>query len=147
MKFLSNNWRGLSILTLGVATVVAAVFFLDSCGDAGKMLTTTQGTQVPMRCHWTEQAVIGLGGLLGVIGFLMIWMKESARGLSLAAAAAGVLMVATPLWLLPTCGNAMMICNMSLKPGVLLLGGLIAIVGVVGAIRMARMGKALGNAA
>lgn len=139
MKFLSGNWRGLAILALGVVTVLAAVFFLDACADAGKFITTSNGGQVHMGCTWTKRAVIGVGGLTAVIGLIMIWMKESARALSLAAGAAGLLMLAIPLWLIPTCKNAMMPCNMSLKPGALLLGGLVAVVGLVGAIKLARM--------
>lgn len=140
MTFLTTNWRGLSVFTLGVATVLAAIFLLDNCADAGKLLQTANGAEVHMACTWTERAVLGLGGLTAVFGLLMIFFRDAVQGLSLGALATGALMVATPLWLIPTCKNAMMICNMSLKPGVLIFGGLIALVGLVGALKFARAG-------
>jgi hypothetical protein len=91
-----------------------------------------------MGCTWTKRAVEGIGGLVAVMGLVMIFMKEAARALSLVAAAAGLLMIATPLWLIPTCKNAMMTCNMSLKPGVLIFGGLIALAGLAGSLKFAR---------
>jgi hypothetical protein len=140
MTFLSNNWRGLAVFALGAATVLAAVFLLHSCADEGHFMTMGNGMQANMGCTWTERAVIGTGGLVAVIGLIMMVMRQSARALSLVAAAAGLLMIGTPLWLIPTCVNPMMACNLSLKPGTLLLGGLTAIVGLVGALKLQRAG-------
>lgn len=130
MDFVKRNWRGLTVLALGLITLPIAHYLLDSCGDAGKMLATAQGAQIPMRCSWTERAVQGIGGLVSVLGLIMIWTRDSVRGLSLATAASGILMIITPIWLIPTCSSAMMVCNLSLKPGTLLLGGLITLVGI-----------------
>ncbi|HLN61195.1 MAG TPA: DUF4418 family protein [Symbiobacteriaceae bacterium] len=145
MKFLNNNWRGLTVFALGVATVLVTIFFLDSCADAGHFVKTANGMDMHMGCTWTQRAVIGLGGLTAVFGLIMMAMKEAARGLSLAAFATGALVIATPLWLIPTCKNAMMTCNLSLKPGALVLGGLILVAGLAGGLRFAR-GEGAGQA-
>jgi hypothetical protein len=138
MTFFTNNWRGLTMFVLGSATVLLALFVFDSCGDTGKMIATASGGQAHMACHWTERAVIGLGGLTAVLGLIMLMFKDAAQGLSLGAFATGALMLATPIWLIPTCKMATMICNLSLKPGALVMAGLIAVAGLVGAIRSKR---------
>ncbi|HYG58862.1 MAG TPA: DUF4418 family protein [Symbiobacteriaceae bacterium] len=138
MKFLEQNWRGLTVFVLGAATVLAAIFLLDTCADAGKFVQTANGQQMHMACTWTERAVIGLGGLIAVVGLIMTFWKEAARALSLSTVASGALMLSIPLWLIPTCKSAMMVCNQSLKPGVLVLSGLIMVAGVAGSIKLAR---------
>jgi len=138
MRFLEQNWRGLTLLVLGAGTVLAAIFLLDTCADAGKFLTTNNGATVHMGCTWTERAVMGLGGLIGLVGLITIFWKDAARALSLSTVGAGALMLATPLWLIPTCKMAMMTCNQSLKPGVLILSGLIMVAGLVGSIKLVR---------
>jgi len=140
MSFISKNWRGLTFLTLGIATVLAGLFLLENCADAGHFVTNANGMKMHMGCTWTERAVLGLGGLTAFMGLVMLFMRESARALSLAAAAGGALMIATPLWLIPTCANPMMTCNLSLKPGVLTLGGLIMVAGLAGVVQFVRAG-------
>lgn len=140
MTFLSRNWRGLLVLILGLVTILAAQFLLQVCTDAGHMLETTKGTMVPMRCHWSEQALKGVGGLVAGIGVVMLLARaEAQRALSAVAALAGLLMILQPLWLLPTCMMPSMICNLSFKPGAILLGALVVIAGVLGMIQWKRV--------
>jgi len=134
VNVIMRNWRGLLVVALGVATLLSSHYLLHSCADTGVFMTTMKGASVPMRCSWTERAVQGIGGLAALLGVLMIWLRESTRGLSLAVAASGLLMFLTPIWLIPTCDSPMMNCNMSLKPGAMLLGALIAIAGLAAAV-------------
>lgn len=140
MRSLSNHWRGLTAVVLGLGTVLGAHFFLDTCADAGHLISMMGGKTMHMGCTWTERAIIGVGGLVAVMGLIMIWMREAARALSLAVAAAGILMIVIPVWLIPTCANATMVCNLSLKPGALALGGTVFLAGVAGAVKLARLG-------
>ena len=142
MNVITRNWRGLLVVTLGVATLLSTHYLLHSCADTGVFLTTMKGASVPMRCSWTERAVQGVGGLVALLGVLMVWLRESTRGLSLAVAASGLLMFLTPIWLIPTCDSPMMNCNLSLKPGAMLLGALITIAGLASAISVRRFGEA-----
>lgn len=138
MKFLTNNWRGLAIFGMGVATVVLALTVLHVCGDEGHMVKTAAGTEIAMRCTWTRMGVVGIGGLVALMGLVMMFVRQAANALSFVAAGAGALIIATPLWLIPTCASAMMVCNHSFKPGALILGGLISVVGLAGAVRFTR---------
>lgn len=141
MKSLSEHWRGLSVFLLGAVTVVLAATVLHVCADEGKFMQTASGMDVHMACTWTRRAVIGVGGLVAMIGLIMLFTREAARALSLVAAAGGALIIALPLWLIPTCAKAMMECNQSFKPGVLLLGGVIAVVGFAGSLTFTRSGR------
>lgn len=135
MRFWNRSGRGLVILVLGVGAILSAHYLLHSCADGGRFLTTASGAQIAMRCSWTERAVQGVGGLTAVIGLLMIWWHQAARGLALAASATGVLMMIIPVWLIPTCGTPTMICNLSLKPGAILMGGVVTLVGAALSLR------------
>ncbi|HWI53430.1 MAG TPA: DUF4418 family protein [Symbiobacteriaceae bacterium] len=138
MKSLSENWRGLSVFLLGALTVALALTVLHVCGDEGHMVKTATGTEIAMRCTWTRMAVVGTGGLVALVGLIMLFAREAARALSLVATVGGALIIATPLWLIPTCASAMMVCNQSFKPGALVLGGLIAVVGIAGSLTFTR---------
>lgn len=143
MSYVSENWRGLAALFLGVGTVMACHYFLDTCADTGTFATLANGSQVHMVCSWSERATEGVGGLIAIMGLISLFMKQSARALSLAMAASGVLMILIPLVLIGTCKSPMMACNLSLKPGVLVLSGLITVVGLVGAGKLGvRMSQA-----
>jgi|GEM_PF-1987059 len=144
MAFLTQRWRGLLVLLLGMAVVVSTLF-LDTCADAGHYMTTASGMQVPMKCTWTERAILGIGGLVMVMGIIMLAAHPVARYLSMPSAAAGILLLATPLWLIPTCGNPSMPCNLSLKPGSLLLGGLVTLGGLAGAVQFRRAERPSGS--
>lgn len=138
MQFLTKNWRGLAIFGLGALTVVLAATVLHVCADEGHFMTMQNGMPAKMACTWTKRAVIGTGGLVAIMGLLMIWLRQAEQALSLAALGAGALIIATPLWLIPTCANPMMTCNMVFKPGALVLGGLIALMGLAGSLKFAR---------
>lgn len=106
------------------------------------LLETAKGAKVPMRCHWSEQAFIGVSGLVGLMGVAMLFFKEAGRGLSLAAAGAGLLMIVNITYLIPTCATDSMICNTSFKPGALLIAGLITLAGLISTIPMRRLDTA-----
>lgn len=143
MSLPAKKWRGLFVLFLGLAVVVAAQFFLTVCSDAGHMLETTKGTMVPMRCHWSEQALKGTGGLVAGIGAVMLLARDEAqRALSAVVALAGLFMVLIPLWLVPTCMTPSMVCNLSFKPGAILLGALVVLAGLLGMVKWKRVNQA-----
>ncbi len=138
MNFLSRNWRGLLFIFLGLFTVFGAHYFLDTCADAGHFMHMGD-KEIHMGCTWTERGVIGVGGLVAFMGLAMLIARESWRGLSLAAAGAGALMILIPLYLIPTCAMPNMPCNLSLKPGSLLLGGLVLVAGLISMIRFRKL--------
>ncbi|HWI60879.1 MAG TPA: hypothetical protein VNT75_03475, partial [Symbiobacteriaceae bacterium] len=66
MKFLTDNWRGLTIFALGALTVVLALTMLHVCGDEGHMVKTATGSEIAMRCTWTRAGVVGIAGLVAL---------------------------------------------------------------------------------
>ncbi|MFZ5814568.1 MAG: DUF4418 family protein [Bacillota bacterium] len=139
MNVVARSWRPLLFMLLGLTTVFGAHFFLDTCAEAGHFMTTAKGMKVHMGCTWTERAVMGVGGLVAFMGLILLFAREAARGLSLAVAGAGVLMILIPVWLIPTCANPEMPCNLSLKPGSLLLGGVVVLAGLIASIQLRRL--------
>ncbi|HEY3365565.1 MAG TPA: DUF4418 family protein [Symbiobacteriaceae bacterium] len=140
MSFFSRNWRGVSVLTLGIGTMLITHFLLHDCADEGRFMTLANGMKAPMKCYWTERSVYGVAALIVVIGLVMLWQHESSRALSLVTAAAGALIIVTPLWLIGTCTDPMEPCNTSLKPGLIVLGLLTVVVGLTGAFQSRRQG-------
>lgn len=139
MNMFSRNWRPILFMVLGLTTIFSAHFFLDTCADAGHFMTTAKGMKVHMGCTWTERAVMGVGGLVAFMGLVMLIAREAVRGLSMAIAGAGILMILIPVWLIPTCANPTMTCNLSLKPGSLLLGGIVTLMGLVASLRLRQL--------
>lgn len=139
MSFLSRNWRPILFIVLGLGAVLSAHYILDVCGDHGMSVTLANGSQIPMRCHWSERAFQGVGAMVAFIGVAMLFFRDAARGLSLAAAGAGVLMINIPLWLVPTCASPNMVCNLSFKPGGIIFGGVIALAGLIASLSFRRL--------
>lgn len=139
MSKLTRDWRPLLFIVLGAGAVLVSHFFLRTCTDHGHFMETAAGTLVPMRCHWSERAFQGVGALVAFAGLAMYVFPDAARGLSFAVAGAGLLMILIPMWLVPTCDMPGMVCNLSFKPGAYLTGGITALSGLVGTLRLRRL--------
>jgi hypothetical protein len=116
-------------LIIVLALVVGIVPLFTDCLSQGKTLTTSTGAQVPMKCHWTAIAEIGVAVPLALVGVLTMTSKrkETVRSLAAFGVALGALVVAFPTVLIGVCANPTHICNMIEKP-TLILGGILAIV-------------------
>lgn len=145
MRERTRDWRPLLFIVLGAGAVLAAHFFLHTCSDHGHFVETASGALMPMRCHWSERAFQGVGALVAFAGLAMYFFPDASRGLSLAVAGAGLLMIIIPLWLVPTCAMPGMVCNLSFKPGALLAGGITVLSGLVGTLRLRRLDAAEGE--
>lgn len=98
------------------------------------MLELVNGKQVPMRCHWTAHAEMLMGGVVIVVGVMLAFAKEreTYRRLSNLVSILGVFVALIPLYIIPTCMNPEMSCNIGTKPALLILAGLAFILGIVG---------------
>jgi hypothetical protein len=115
------------LIVLGLVIAIVPVF--TDCLSQGRALTSTTGMLVPMKCHWTAVASIGVGIILGLVGVFSLFSKrnETFRTLSGIGGATGALAIAFPTVLIGVCANPMMYCNMVEKP-TLLASGILAIV-------------------
>jgi hypothetical protein len=115
------------LIFLGLVIAIVPVF--TDCLSQGRALTSTTGMIVPMKCHWTAVASIGVGIILGLVGIFSLFCKrnETFRTLSGIGGATGASVITFPTVLIGVCANPMMYCNMIEKP-TLILSGIVAIV-------------------
>jgi len=119
--------KTMGVLMIVLALVIAIVPLFTDCLANGRALTTADGRSVPMKCHWTALAEIGLAlplVLVGVFNFTSK-RKETFRSLNLVSLALGALVIAFPTFLIGVCANASMPCNMIEKPLLILSGILV----------------------
>jgi hypothetical protein len=114
------------LIVLGL--VIAIVPMFTDCLSQGREMTTSTGMMVPMNCHWTAVASIGVGIIIGLVGIFSLLSKrnETFRTLSGIGGAGGALAIAFPTVLIGVCANPMMFCNMIEKP-TLIASGILAI--------------------
>ena len=107
---------------LGVLIAVAPQTFAHVC----------EVTDMPMACHYTAQAALGIViALLAIIG---LFVAEATRaGLDIANAVLGVLVILVPTVLIGVCKGAMMHCHMVTLPTLIVLGVLTTVFSVIAA--------------
>ncbi len=118
--------KGLSVLLIVLAIGIGVIPLFTDCLSQGKSLTLQDGRTMPMKCHWTAIAEVGVGITLGLTGLLMLFSqrKETDRSLSVMGIAAGALAILFPTVLIGVCANAAMLCNMIMRPTLVTLGTL-----------------------
>ena len=84
-----------------------------------------------MKCYWTAHAEIVAGVPLIAIGALLLFArrKETTRVLGILTAILGVLTILLPTSIIGTCVNDQMVCNVQMKPVLLISGGIIVALG------------------
>jgi len=93
-----------------------------------------QAPAVPrMKCLWTARAAAAVGATLAVVGVLLFIArrKETRRALGIVAALLGVLTILLPKGLIGTCAADSAVCNTTMTPIMLAVGGLAAVSGVI----------------
>jgi hypothetical protein len=117
----------MGILMIVLALIIAIVPIFTDCLAHGRSLATADGRSVPMKCHWTAIAEIGLAVPLALIGVFNLTSKrrETFQALNLTGSALGVLVILFPTVLIGVCASAMMPCNMVEKPALILSGILV----------------------
>jgi hypothetical protein len=116
---------GLIIL---LALVIGIVPAFTDCQSQGRSLTTADGRSIPMKCHWTGLAEIGVAIPLGLTGLFNLrkQRKDTSRFLAVFGLASGALAILFPTVLIGVCGNPDMICNMIMRP-TMITAGILAI--------------------
>jgi hypothetical protein len=129
----------MGILIIVLALVIGIVPLFTDCLANGRSLTTADGRSVPMKCHWTALAEIGMAVPLGLVGVLNLTSKrkESFRMLSGFGGTLGILTILFPTLLIGTCMNPDMPCNLLMKPilisaGVLVVAASLVVFGTSG---------------
>jgi hypothetical protein len=121
---------GFSIV-LALAIGLLPVF--TDCQSQGRALELANGKTVPMKCHWTGIAEIGVAIPLALVGVFDIFSKrkETYNFLSGTGGVLGALAILFPTALIGVCANPTMLCSMVMKPGLILSGSLAILVSAV----------------
>jgi hypothetical protein len=129
-----------AVLLIGLAILIAVVPPLTECMHEGKLLTTTDGRQVPMKCHWTAIASIAMAVPLLAVG-IMQWFskrKETQRALSLLGAIMGTFVILFPTTLIGVCAHPNATCNLIMRPALIFMGALVIGINVLNWIKAER---------
>lgn len=118
----------IGILMVVLALVVGIVPMFTDCESQGRMLTLADGRQISMKCHWTARAELALAVPLAAVGGIELFnkRKETKITLSILGIVLGILVILLPTALIGVCGNPEMICNMVMKPALILGGSIIS---------------------
>ena len=119
-----NKVMGATIVVLALVIAIAPLF--TDCQSQGRSLTTKDGKSVPMKCHWTGIAEIGIAVTLFLTGIFSLrkQSKDSARTLSTMGIASGVVAILFPTVLIGVCAMPDMLCNMVMRPTLIAAGTL-----------------------
>jgi len=117
-----NKILGLSIVVFALVAGILPAF--TDCLSQGKQLTTTTGKLVPMKCHWTAIAELGVAVPLGLAGIFTMFSKRKETRLAVSALGIvlGALVILFPTYLIGVCANPDMKCNYIMKPGLIITG-------------------------
>jgi hypothetical protein len=120
-------------IILILALVIGIVPQLTDCHSQGKVMTIMNGSTVEMKCFWTAMAAIATAVPLGILGGLLAFSKrkETRRMLAVLGATFGAAAIFIPTALIGVCANPMMLCNMVLKPTLILSGSLVALTSLI----------------
>ena len=79
----------------------------------GKMLELANGNQVPMKCHWAEQAAVAICVIILAAALMALLAKKEYKGLMVVTAAAGIMLFLVFTRLIGVCANEEMRCNIT----------------------------------
>ena len=107
-----------------LAVLIAIVPIFSDCVSAGRMLTLDNGREIPMKCHWTGRAELGLGLPLLTVGLTLFFSRrrESYRTLGLVGISLGIVTILLPTALIGVCGMPDMPCHSIMQPALILMG-------------------------
>jgi len=113
--------------TMPTAMTTVASTTLSPLTTMASMQTSVATTIVPkMKCLWSARGALAVGVSLAVAGALLFFArrKETRRALSIVGALLGLSAILLPTTLIGTCGSDGAVCNTTMKPIMLVAGGL-----------------------
>lgn len=130
--------KSVAAFLIVLALVIGTVPQFTDCLAQGKAITLANGMSLPMKCHWSRQAELAVALPLLAVGCLTFFSrrKETLRALALVGIVLGIATMLIPSYLIGVCPGVEMICNMLMKPVLLLAGVLVIATGVAALIHL-----------
>ena len=130
--------RALGVSLVVMALVIGVAPLFTDCLSQGLTLKLANGNVAPMKCHWTAIAEIGVAIPLALVGLFTAGSrrKEISASLATLGFAMGALAVAFPTALIGVCAMPTHLCNMVMRP-TLVMSGIIAMAASAGLVVMA----------
>jgi len=121
-----NRFLGITLIVLALGLGVAPHY--TDCLSQGSVLTLANGKTQPMKCHWTAQAEIAAAIPVAGLGVVLATKRRKANMMNLGVLgiALGIVPIVLATNLIGTCATATHICNTTMKPIILTMGGLIS---------------------
>jgi hypothetical protein len=120
--------------TMPTATTAGTALALSPATTLASVQTTVAATIVPkMKCLWSARGALAVGVSLAVAGALLFFArrKETRRALSIVGALLGLSAILLPTTLIGTCASDGAVCNTTMKPIMLVAGGLAVVASVL----------------
>ena len=130
----TSNILGAINIILGALVITLPHCILPVCEYFGMYMETKMGMLVPMKCHYTAYAEVGVGATIIVASVVLMVsnMVQTKKALSIVGAVLGINVMLLPTYLTGMCGMASMPCRIGTQPALLILGVLIIIVNAIG---------------
>jgi hypothetical protein len=104
-----------------------------SVGFASLQTAATTTIVPKMKCLWSARGALAVGATLAVAGGLLFFArrKETRRALGVVGALLGAFAILVPTSLIGTCASSAAVCNTTMKPIMLVTGGLAVAASIV----------------
>jgi hypothetical protein len=136
-------FKVLGITLIVLALVLAVVPHYTDCQSQGSVSTLANGKTIPMKCHWTGVAEVGVAAPLVAVGAMMSFNKRK-QGyimLSILGIVAAAAAISLPTFLIGTCPTQTHICNTVMKPAIIGIGSAVGLVSILGLVISTRSNK------
>lgn len=120
------------LILLGALLMLIPTLLFPGC--EGLIERADGGASMPMRCHWTGLAEVGIGILILCAGLLSLAAKTGGAGVFAMATACGVVGVLLPIKLIGVCAMPTMACRSAMAPAIYVSCALVIVTGLVGAL-------------
>lgn len=119
-----------------LALVIGFVPQFADCHAQGRVMTMMDGSSVEMQCFWSAMAAIVIAIPLAALGGLLALSrrKETRRTLTALGTVLGAAVILIPSTLIGVCADPKMLCNLALKPTLLLSGSLVILTSLIALI-------------